>query len=194
MSSENNPNRRDQELAPKPQKGASLIRSVQGLSAAALLACGACDMSESTPRHPGVVDSAVNCKEALVSGEVEKIIGEEAKEQGVDVNLVKAVVWTESHCNPHALSDKGAHGLMQLNPTYHTLKNPEDPKENIHEGVKELSRLLRVYKGNVELSLAAYNAGEGAVKKAGHKIPQNGETEFYVSRILERKHYLDILG
>lgn len=182
------------EASSRPAQNNGFLRVVQGFSAAALLACGACDMSESTPQHPGVIDSAVNCKEALVSGEVEKIIEEEAKMQGVDVNLVKAVVWTESHCNPHALSNKGAQGLMQLNPKYHKLKNAEDSKENIHEGVTELARLLKVYKGNTELSLAAYNAGEGAVKKAGHKIPQNGETEFYVSRILERKHYLDILG
>ena len=115
---------------------------------------------------------------------------------GVDCELLKAVVATESAFNPRAVSHKGAVGLMQIMPAtarrYGIESGPglsvasklTDPELNIRTGTRHLADLLRLYGGQTELALAAYNAGEGAVSRAGNRIPNFKETQHYVKRVM----------
>lgn len=114
------------------------------------------------------------------------IINSACSRFGVDPSLVHAIVKVESDFNPYAISRKGAMGLMQLMPqTANTMnvRNTFSPNENIEGGVKYLRYLLDRYEGNISLALAAYNAGETAVKKWG-TIPPFKETQDYVKKIL----------
>ncbi len=116
---------------------------------------------------------------------VEKMVREAAERHRVDPALVRAVIETESNWNPAAVSRKGALGLMQLIPTTAQRFGVNDvfnPKQNVDAGVRYLRTLLERYNGNLDLALAAYNAGEGAVDRA-HGIPAYRETRNYVQRV-----------
>jgi soluble lytic murein transglycosylase-like protein len=119
--------------------------------------------------------------------EIDRAIDEAASRHHVDPNLVRALVKVESNFNPNAISRKGAMGLMQLMPqTARQMKltNPFNPEQNIDAGVRHLRDLLDTYGGDVRLSLAAYNAGMGAVARSAG-IPHYAETRNYVKRITE---------
>jgi soluble lytic murein transglycosylase-like protein len=115
----------------------------------------------------------------------DSIIEEHASANGVNAELVRAVIQAESAFNPRARSMKGAMGLMQLMPAtaadYRVL-DPYNPSENIRAGVAYLKMLLTKYSDSVDLALAAYNAGPGAVEKYG-AVPPYRETRNYVDKI-----------
>ncbi len=119
--------------------------------------------------------------------DIDAAIDEAAERHNVDPNLVRSVVKVESNFNPNAVSRKGAMGLMQLMPaTARSLNvsNPFDPQQNVDAGVRHLKQLLESYGGDVRLSLAAYNAGAGAVARSAG-VPRYAETRNYVRRITE---------
>jgi soluble lytic murein transglycosylase-like protein len=107
---------------------------------------------------------------------------------GVSADLIRAVIMQESGGDPGAVSHKGAKGLMQLtDPTARDLgvTDPFDPVQNIFGGTRFLANMLKNFKGNLELALASYNAGPGAVEKYGG-IPPYKETQNYVKGVLGR--------
>ena len=113
------------------------------------------------------------------------MIEEHASAQGLNPELVRAVIHAESAFNPRARSVKGAMGLMQLMPATareYGVLDPYNPAENIRAGVAYLKSLLLRYSNNEELALAAYNAGPTAVEKYG-AVPPYRETRNYVEKI-----------
>jgi hypothetical protein len=121
-----------------------------------------------------------------ISGEIDGIIEENARLNGISGELVRAVVHVESRFNPLARSPKGALGLMQLMPAtirQYGVRNPFDPAQNVAAGVRYLRRLLDRYGNNEELALAAYNAGPEAVDRHGQAVPPYRETRRYVAEI-----------
>jgi soluble lytic murein transglycosylase-like protein len=120
------------------------------------------------------------------TGAYDGIIEEHAAAHGISPDLVRAVIQVESGFNPRAVSRKGAMGLMQLMPataTHYRVLDPFDPAENIRAGVAYLRRLLDRYSNRVDLALAAYNAGPGAVDRHGERVPPYKETREYVRKI-----------
>lgn len=113
-----------------------------------------------------------------------------SQDTGLDAALLHAVVTVESGYNQAAVSPKGARGLMQLMPAtarrYGT-GNPLDPAENVRAGARYLRDLLALFDNNLELALAAYNAGENAVLRHGRKLPPYAETRRYVPMVVA--HY-----
>lgn len=120
-----------------------------------------------------------------------------AEANQLDMSLLHAVIAAESGFNPSAVSPKGAVGLMQVMPATaqrYGLANDRggtvsakltDPKTNIHTGARYLRDLINMFPGQLELAVAAYNAGEGAVQKAGNKIPNFKETQNYVRSVMQ---------
>ncbi|MDF3819944.1 lytic transglycosylase domain-containing protein [Leptospira sp. 96542] len=130
--------------------------------------------------------SQVPTKQDGIISKIESI----ASAEGLDPNLVKAIVKAESGFKPKAVSPKGAMGLMQLMPkTAESLgvENPFDPEENISGGVRFLKGLLTEFQ-NPEKAIAAYNAGPGAVKRY-KGVPPYEETQNYVTKV--KKYYKD---
>ncbi len=115
------------------------------------------------------------------------MIDANARINGLEPALVHAVIKAESGYNPNAVSPKGATGLMQLMPDTakrYGVTNISDPQQNIQGGTRYLADLLRMFNNNLELAIAGYNAGEGAVMKAGNKVPNYNETLNYVPKVL----------
>lgn len=120
-----------------------------------------------------------------------------SRSTGIDVALLHAVITVESGYRADAVSPKGATGLMQLLPAtarrYGT-DNPRDPGANIEAGARYLSYLLKLFDNDLELALAAYNAGEGAVLRYGRRLPPYGETRRYVPLVLAHYQKLSALA
>jgi len=115
------------------------------------------------------------------------LIDEAAHRAGVDAALLRAMIAVESAFDPHAQSRKGAQGLMQLRPETarrYGVSQPFDPRENLRAGASYVRDLLARYEQDVELALAAYNAGEDAVDRHGRTIPPFSETRAYVPAVL----------
>ena len=144
-----------------------------------------------SPRMAAFFDQSKNYKA------VSPLLREAASIHGIDYSLLKALIATESGFNTFAVSPKGAVGLMQLIPPTaqrygvtagkdSTIeKKLTDPKTNIRAGARYLADLIRMFPGRLELALAAYNAGEGAVQRAGNKIPNYPETQNYVKTVMQ---------
>jgi hypothetical protein len=122
---------------------------------------------------------------------------EASKTQGIDYELLKALIATESGFDAGAVSPKGAVGLMQVMPAtaerygltgdrkMPVEKKLADPGTNIRTGARYLRYLLDLFPGRLELALAAYNAGEGAVQRAGNRVPNYPETQNYVKTVMQ---------
>lgn len=134
-----------------------------------------------------IVDANYRGRTAASQDDIDSAISMAAARHNVDPNLVRAVVKVESNFNPNAVSRKGAMGLMQLMPSTARelkVKNPFDPHQNVDAGVRHLKQLLESYGGDVNLTLAAYNAGSGAVNRSAG-VPHIAETRSYVRRITD---------
>jgi soluble lytic murein transglycosylase-like protein len=132
------------------------------------------------------VDSLIDWRKAkLYLQPYRHDINTAALKYDIDPAFVRAVIHAESHFNPQAVSKQGAQGLMQLMPATAKelgVRNSLSAQQNIKGGVRHLARLLKKYKGDNKLASAAYNAGEGAVKRYGG-IPPYKETQVYVERV-----------
>ena len=120
------------------------------------------------------------------------LIASTAKATGLQPDLLHAVVTVESAYNPRARSPKGAQGLMQLMPATaarYTVADPYDPEQNLKAGARHLRNLIAEFGNDLQLALAAYNAGEEAVRKYANRIPPYAETRDYVQRVLAHYHH-----
>ena len=133
---------------------------------------------------------------------VKHLLKDASVTHGIDYELLQALIATESGFDTYAVSPKGAVGLMQLIPptaerygvradkTQPVEKKLTDPKTNIRAGSSYLSDLIKMFPGQLELAVAAYNAGEGAVQRAGNKIPNYPETKNYVKTVMQLYNHL----
>ena len=122
----------------------------------------------------------------LDSNQFDPIIADASKKYGLEAPLIKAVIKAESDFDPNAISNKGARGLMQIMPMNYRLlnvENPFDPYQSIEAGARYLRDMMDRYNGKLNLSLAAYNAGPGAVDRHGG-VPPYQETEEYIERVM----------
>jgi soluble lytic murein transglycosylase-like protein len=122
----------------------------------------------------------------LDSNQFDPIIADASKKYGLEAPLIKAVIKAESDFDPNAISHKGARGLMQIMPMNYRLlnvENPFDPNQSIDAGARYLRDMMDRYNGKLHLSLAAYNAGPGAVDRHGG-VPPYQETEEYIERVM----------
>ena len=166
---------------PVPSAGAASMRAARSAAAEVSDFLG----HESNQSAAAKIVAANFRGTAATAADIDSAIEQAAARHNVDPNLVRAVVKVESNFNPNAVSRKGAMGLMQLMPsTARQLKvnNPFDPEQNVDAGVRHLKQLLESYGGDVRLTLAAYNAGAGAVARSSG-VPHFAETQNYVRRI-----------
>ena len=139
-----------------------------------------------TPRYRLLRPGALPSTSRLGAAELAELIEAYAAEHGLDSALIRAVIQVESNFNHRAISRKGAQGLMQLMPSTIwrlSVGDAYDPHENIGAGVRYLRELLDVFRGDLTLALAAYNAGEKAVFRY-RGVPPYQETRDYVTRVL----------
>ena len=135
-----------------------------------------------------------NKMEALTEEQLAPLIKRAAEKFDLDIDLIRSVIHQESAGKPYALAKAGAKGLMQLMDSTAAelgVKNVFDPGENIMGGAKYLKKLKDMYKGDERLTLAAYNAGPGNVKKYGG-VPPFAETERYIEKVLQQKEQIKI--
>lgn len=135
---------------------------------------------------PGVRGEGFNWKEN--QQRYDPFIRGLARRHGIPHTLLHAVITAESSYDPGAVSKAGAVGLMQLMPetaARYGVKNRTHPQENMRAGVHYLSDLLQLFKNDIKLALAAYNAGENTVIRYGNQIPPYQETQRYVKKVLE---------
>lgn len=151
-----------------------------------------------TPKHAGYIPLVKTAqgwvpqynhrKKPEHKHEIATYVRKAAKRHRLPTHLLHAVITVESAYNPQAVSHAGAQGLMQLMPATAKrfgVKDPFNPKQNINGGSRYLSYLIDLYKGDVKLALAAYNAGENAVKRYGNRIPPYKETQNYVRKVMK---------
>jgi hypothetical protein len=142
-------------------------------------------------RVPGVLPPAPQYAGTLTD-QAQALVHLASARHGLDPYLVSALIHVESRGQAHARSPKGALGLMQIMPSTgqrYGVSQPSallDPATNIDAGTRYLRDLTAMFPGRLDLMLAAYNAGEGAVIRHGRRVPPYAETQIYVHRILER--------
>lgn len=178
-----------QPAAPDAVPGASAVADATASAAAAALP--ATPAATLSPKMVSFFERSKGYKA------VKPLLREAAKTYGVDYSLLKALITMESGFDSGAVSPKGAVGLMQLIPPtaerYGVTNSKNltieqkltDPKINIRAGARYLAYLIKMFPGQLELALAAYNAGEGAVQRAGNKIPNYPETKHYVKTVMQ---------
>jgi soluble lytic murein transglycosylase-like protein len=163
--------------SPKPRHGSTI-----GFASTASPAAPGFSPSSFTDLRAG---SSANETLGGTDGRLDRIVRDAAARHNMDPALVKAVISTESGWNSQAVSRKGAVGLMQLIPgtaQRFGVGNPFDPAQNVEGGTTYLKSLLDRYDGDLNKSLAAYNAGEGAVDRSGG-VPAYPETQRYVQKV-----------
>jgi soluble lytic murein transglycosylase-like protein len=136
---------------------------------------------------PSEAPSPNPAKYLAKSSAFDPMIERAARSAAVQPELVRAVIVVESAFNPRAVSKRGALGLMQLKPStakHYGVSNAFDPEQNITAGAHYLRDLMLRFGNNMELALAAYNAGEDAVERYGRNIPPFSETRQYVPNVM----------
>ena len=179
----------------------STARSQRGQKARASIKAGAYQRSSLDPplymieptllAYDGIIGSKTSGLRGYTTGstQVDEYMVNSGTSNGVDPLLLYSIMHQESSFKSHAISPKGARGLMQLMPgtaIRYGVTNIFDPRQNIEGGARYLRFLLDYFDGDVSLALAGYNAGEGAVEKYGWRIPPYSETQEYVRRISRR--------
>ncbi len=185
------PERAEGFLAPPAGGARSEVTSINGQSirvpAASLGPLPALPIAPSSvvPLAPGASGDALPHLEGRGTGPYDDLIQNYAGRHGLPPELVKAVIQTESGGNPKAVSRAGAMGLMQLMPANVQeagIHDPFDPEQNIAAGTKQLAGLMAQYHGDLDLTLAGYNAGPGNVRKYGG-VPPFAETQQYIRKV-----------
>jgi soluble lytic murein transglycosylase-like protein len=170
-------------------KGAIVLTNMPGKPGLAVIVAG------DPPAERGAKRADADASGKIDMSLFADVIDEASRTFRVEPALLRAVIDVESRYNPKAVSGKGALGLMQVMPeTARRFAGGDmlNPRDNILTGARYLRFLLDLFKDDVELTLAAYNAGENAVIRAGYRVPSMPETRSYVPRVLER--YRRLLG
>jgi len=139
-----------------------------------------------------VVSTSETAREGAVSPDRRRqygaVVEQTARRFGIDAALLHAVISVESGYDPNAISRRGASGLMQLMPETakrYGVANVFDPADNVRGGAQYLAELLRTFENDLQLALAAYNAGEAAVLRYGKRVPPYRETAAYVVKVVD---------
>ena len=176
--------------SPKPRRGSTISPAaspVQGFRARNPEASPDAAFSSNAVLPPPGFSAQQSSATSVIDQRLDRIVRDAAARHDVDPALVKAVISTESGWNPHAVSRKGAVGLMQLIPgtaQRFGVNNSFDPAQNVEGGTTYLKALLDRYNGDLSKSLAAYNAGEHAVDLHGG-VPAYRETQQYVRKVTD---------